>query len=387
MVRLFISPIEPRPSGNGLAMRAAMILDALAEHGDVALGVVPLAGALEPSAWADERCTAVVRLSPDADDAVASVADPRWRGLLQALDPRPAMAEAAWPAAGARLAAEVSAAGRFDWVVGLRSYVAPLAIVAATALEARLFVDLDDDDVGLASDDERSGWERLVSVGAEHAAVVTAASPAEADALSARLGRPVATLVNVHPPVERLHPREPGSPLRIGFVGNLTYWPNRDAVDHLIADILPHLDDVEVVVAGTLHAVDEARWSVVPGLTITGEATDITAFYESIDVAVVPLRAGAGTRIKVLEAMAVGRPVVATPTAVAGLDVRDGEHALVRDSAEGLADALEELRDADRAAEVTANAHTWVRRRHGPETAGRRVAELLAADGDQDDSR
>ena len=60
------------------------------------------------------------------------------------------------------------------------------------------------------------------------------------------------------------------------------------------------------------------------GVEVAGAVADLTPWYASADVVVVPLREGAGTRIKVLEAFAHRRPVVATPAAVAGLDVVDG---------------------------------------------------------------
>jgi glycosyltransferase involved in cell wall biosynthesis len=82
-------------------------------------------------------------------------------------------------------------------------------------------------------------------------------------------------------------------------------------------------------------------------------------------IAVVPLRAGSGLQNKVLEAMAVGTPVVATPRAVAGLDVRAGEHVLVADDAPALARAVVELlADPARARRLARAARALVERRY-----------------------
>ena len=69
-----------------------------------------------------------------------------------------------------------------------------------------------------------------------------------------------------------------------------------------------------------------------PGVRVAGYVEDLRPWYRGADVVVVPLRHGGGTRIKVLEAFAYRRPVVATPLAVAGLDVRDRREALLADS-------------------------------------------------------
>jgi glycosyltransferase involved in cell wall biosynthesis len=82
-------------------------------------------------------------------------------------------------------------------------------------------------------------------------------------------------------------------------------------------------------------------------------------------LAVIPLRAGSGLQNKVLEAMAVGTPVVASPQAVAGLDVCPGEHLLVAEDAAGLAAAAVALiRDAGRARALARAARTLIERRY-----------------------
>jgi glycosyltransferase involved in cell wall biosynthesis len=68
------------------------------------------------------------------------------------------------------------------------------------------------------------------------------------------------------------------------------------------------------------------------GVHVTGRVEDVVPYYRQSAVCVVPLRAGGGTRLKILEAMALGRPVVSTTIGCEGLDVVDGEHLLIADN-------------------------------------------------------
>jgi polysaccharide biosynthesis protein PslH len=95
---------------------------------------------------------------------------------------------------------------------------------------------------------------------------------------------------------------------------------------------------------------------------------------------VVPMRAGTGLQNKVLEAMAVGTPVVTTPSVAAGLDVRAGEHLLVGADAPALAAAtLSLLRDHERARAMAAAARALVTRRYRWEDSARGVEEAWTA--------
>ena len=86
-------------------------------------------------------------------------------------------------------------------------------------------------------------------------------------------------------------------------------------------------------------------------------------YYQNAHVAVVPLRAGGGTRLKILEAMALGRPVVSTELGCEGLAVEDGKHMLVADDAESFAAAVARLlTDRALAARLTLEARALVER-------------------------
>ncbi|MBC7237443.1 MAG: glycosyltransferase, partial [Chloroflexi bacterium] len=77
-----------------------------------------------------------------------------------------------------------------------------------------------------------------------------------------------------------------------------------------------------------------------PGVVITGYVADILPYFGGADVYVVPIRIGGGTRLKILEAMAAGLPLVTTSLGIEGIEAVAGEHALVVDAPKEFADAV-----------------------------------------------
>jgi sugar transferase (PEP-CTERM/EpsH1 system associated) len=158
-------------------------------------------------------------------------------------------------------------------------------------------------------------------------------------------------------------------PARIVFAGNLGYFPNVDAVAWLGQDILPLLRaaraDLELRLVGARPARAVRALAAQRGVSLAAGVPAMAPELAGATVALIPLRAGSGLQNKVLEAMAVGTPVVATPQAVGGLDVRPGEHLLVAEDAGGLAEAtLALLRDPARARALARAARSLVERRY-----------------------
>ncbi len=153
----------------------------------------------------------------------------------------------------------------------------------------------------------------------------------------------------------------PEAPVLI-MVGLLTYEPNRDAAAFFATTILPrirrHRSDTRFHVVGRYDsdaAVDP--WRDLPGVKVFGEVADVSAELLAADIAVVPIRFGGGTRIKILEAFAHGIPVVSTTVGCEGLDIVDGEHLLVADDPDAFASACLRLyEDADLRASLVATA-------------------------------
>src|SRR2546430_5260456 len=140
-----VVPLAPAPDGNGLAMRAGLLLDAMAAAGPVDVVIAPVSGPATPAGWAAARARRVLVLEPadasPADAVVAQLGDRRLRELLARTAPLPARARAALPTLASRVDGEA------DVVVALRSYLAPLGIELARRVGAsRVVVDVVDDD-------------------------------------------------------------------------------------------------------------------------------------------------------------------------------------------------------------------------------------------------
>ena len=133
-------------------------------------------------------------------------------------------------------------------------------------------------------------------------------------------------------------------PARLVFGGNLGYFPNVDAAGWLARDILSRVRTsvpaAELRLVGARPARAVRQLATMPGVSLAASVPAMAPELAASTVAIIPLRAGSGLQNKVLEAMAVGTPVVATSRAVAALDVRPGEHVLVADDAAGLAEAV-----------------------------------------------
>jgi glycosyltransferase involved in cell wall biosynthesis len=144
----------------------------------------------------------------------------------------------------------------------------------------------------------------------------------------------------------------PSSP-RVGFLGSLDYRPNQEAALWIAESLRPQLRGAEIHIAGSsapawLHERLEAS-----DVTFDGRVADAADFIRSMRVMIAPLFSGGGMRIKILEAMAQGRPVVATTIGAAGIDVTPGENILLADDAIAFADSVSALlRDQSLAASI-----------------------------------
>ena len=136
---------------------------------------------------------------------------------------------------------------------------------------------------------------------------------------------------------------------RFLFVGNLGYFPNADAIRYFVVEILPLIRSqvsrpIVLDIAGTGLPQSETRQlSRAPGVRFLGFIPEVTEGYRPADAVIVPLRAGGGTRIKVLEAFAHRRPVVSTPEGVDGIEVVHEKHALIAGTRERFAEACVRL--------------------------------------------
>ena len=170
------------------------------------------------------------------------------------------------------------------------------------------------------------------------------------------------------------------TPPSLMFIGNMGYQPCIDAAQHLCTDILPLIRQViplvELWIVGS-NPAPEVRRLHGNGVHVTGRVEDIEPYYRQCTVCVVTLRAGGGTRLKILEAMALGRPVVSTTIGCEGLGVVDSEHLLIADGPKQFAEAtVRLLRDPRLAGDIRANARKLVEARYGWDKIADRLMEI-----------
>ncbi|MDZ4287035.1 MAG: glycosyltransferase family 4 protein [Prosthecobacter sp.] len=136
----------------------------------------------------------------------------------------------------------------------------------------------------------------------------------------------------------------PAEPL-IGFLGSMDWLPNQDAVAWFVRDILPRIHQslpaAKLLVIGRNPPPFLRQLAAThPSLEVTGTVTEVSEHLRRCSLMVVPLRAGSGTRIKIIEAMAAGVPVVSTTVGAEGLPLRSHQDLLLADDADGIASAV-----------------------------------------------
>jgi sugar transferase (PEP-CTERM/EpsH1 system associated) len=176
-------------------------------------------------------------------------------------------------------------------------------------------------------------------------------------------------------------PAENASPALL-FIGNMGYPPCVDAALYFCREIFPHIR--RMIGAAELWIVGrDPRPEVLQlngdGVHVTGRVEDVIPYYRQSAVCVVPLRAGGGTRLKILEAMALGRPVVSTTIGCEGLDVVDGEHLLIADTPEQFAEkTVCLLTDRQLYQYISAHGRQLVEARYDWEKIAGRLMEVYA---------
>lgn len=361
---LFLAPTAPVPGGHGLGMRALAVLRALSRRRQVFLLVLN-----HPPTDAEERnaCEALC-----AECAYVPI------GLWSRLDSIGRRLAAVHPALYSRLFPEPCEWGRaaragfafpfrereFGTVHVFRTYLTPLL--------ARLQGTVSWDVAQLDIDDLESATRlRLAALHRSNGEILKAARlELEAGQYALLERRHLKMFDRVFVCSERdrsrlaegcLHPAPEILPniveeaeitacpahedFRLLFVGNLSYPPNSDAVLFFCRDILPRIRDsirrpvtFDIVGGGTPRALAR-EVSRTAGALLHGRVQDLAPAYARADAAVVPLRTGGGTRIKILEAFAYGRPVISTPVGIEGINAVDGTHALIAEGGQAFADA------------------------------------------------
>lgn len=168
------------------------------------------------------------------------------------------------------------------------------------------------------------------------------------------------------------------------FQGGMDWYPNRDAVEFFARRILPLIravcPDVKFVVAGRNPPADFVQeFSGDPHIEITGTVPDMAPYIAAAIVVVVPLRMGSGTRIKILEACAAGKPVISTRVGAEGLQLdSEKEIVLADDPAEFARSVIALLRDPARRGEIGAAARSAIVERYSERALKRSIQSALS---------
>jgi sugar transferase (PEP-CTERM/EpsH1 system associated) len=171
----------------------------------------------------------------------------------------------------------------------------------------------------------------------------------------------------------------PGDPAEIDpacvlFTGAIDYHPNTDGVRYFHAEILPRIQAAAPEAVFTVVGKDppaHIQALAGPRVVVTGSVPDVRPWMRRGAVAVVPLRVGGGTRLKILEALATGRAVVSTSLGCEGIEITPGEDILIADTPADFADAvLRCLRDPGLRARLGRRGRALVERRYRWEAIG-----------------
>jgi glycosyltransferase involved in cell wall biosynthesis len=179
-----------------------------------------------------------------------------------------------------------------------------------------------------------------------------------------------------------------GRPNRVVFVGSMDYHANIDGVLEFAREVWPALHERHAQLVFTIVGRDPAaevrQLASLPGIEVTGTVADVRPYYREAVASVVPLRVGGGSRLKILEAMAAGVPVVSTSLGAEGLKVSHAKDILIADTNDQLREAVatvveseavgRRLRDGGRA--LISSRYDWLR---AGESLFKTYEELLAA--------
>lgn len=164
------------------------------------------------------------------------------------------------------------------------------------------------------------------------------------------------------------------------FCGAMDYSPNVDALRWFFESIhdllLKRIADVRVLIVGKNPIAEVEAYGSRRGVTVTGGVPDVRPYYKRAWLQMVPLRIGGGTRLKIVESLAIGTPVVSTTIGAQGLDLKHGEEILIADDSEAFASEIARaLTNADLLERIRISGIATANQRFGWPAIGSRLAE------------
>ena len=168
----------------------------------------------------------------------------------------------------------------------------------------------------------------------------------------------------------------------IVFTGTMDYWPNVDAVTWFAAEALAELRErrrtIAFFIVGSNPTREVAALGSEPAVVVTGRVPDIRPYLQHAKLVVAPLRVARGVQTKVLEGMAMGKTVVASPMALEGIEAEPGRHLLVAETSREFARAVTEALDG-KASELGSDARVLVNAHYSWDASYSKLRELLEA--------
>jgi sugar transferase (PEP-CTERM/EpsH1 system associated) len=386
---LIVSAQLPYPPRSGFAVRVYQLARRLSESHEVTL--LSYARAKDREAAAELARELPVRT---VEHAPPTGGGKRARQLRSLLDSRPYCCQAAYSRAMEREIHELCAHGDVDAVQLESSYLCALAVPASVKLvldehniEYEVFRRMFRGERSLPRRAfnqlehvrfrryERAWWRRadgcLVTSERERQ-IVSEHAP----------DTPVAVVPN-GVDLNYFRARPPTRPTQtVLFNGTLDYRPNVDGAQYLIERVWPLVRSrcpaARLLVVGRADPATTRRLSR-PGVEVVGEVPDVRPYLERAMVVAVPVRIGGGTRLKVLEALAMGKAIVSTTLGCEGIAVRDGEHLLLADDTSSFAERVVQLLERGRDSAALGRAgRELIERRYSWELAAERAEALYA---------
>lgn len=379
---LYVTYGLPVPPSSGARLRDFNLIRRVARRHDVfVLSLLEPGDDLDRARSGESFCESIDGVR--ADRGMAASAGMAIRGLFRG---RPAATATYYYPALARRITELTRDHRFDLIQFEHSFLAPYRAAIDPGFKGRTVLSLHNigaqqyhsiyrTSIGIRRPVAAMkaflmrGWEARLASDFDHVIVVSAEDRARLCA--ERPGLDITIVENGVDcsALQVLEPAESGAYLL--FVGTLGYPPNEDAARWMCREILPRIrarhPGCRLIVAG--DGATERLRDLDPSdaVKVIGRFDDPRPLYARARIAVVPLRSGGGSRLKILEAMALGRPVVSTSLGREGLDLVPGRDLLEANRPESFADAVCELlehpsraRDLTRAARHTVETdHDW----------------------------
>ena len=365
MRSLFLAPTLPDEAGNGLAMRMGVFLEALSGLGELDVILLPMFGTAEPESALCRRLGVRPRIVPvlgRAETHFSLVA-----GLTDSQTKLEAFIRYGKPSLSAFLSVPVLheirllAGGQgLDLIHLARSYLLPATDIWPAGQKPTVSVDLDEDDVETHRriallhahrgndfsarwlEAEAQAFDRLIGKWLRRADLSFIATQRESETVAERYRirpRVAENTIAIPPAVER----KPSEHTLL-FVGGFGYFPNLDAAYWLVETVLPQLQErCGSAVSLTLVGRNPPRRLIAlaeqSGAEVLQHVSDLAPIYARASIALVPIRAGGGSRIKLLEAAAHQVPVVATSAGAENSGLRDGSEIWIADTAEAIVEA------------------------------------------------